>query len=100
VLAVPKGFTVPTAAGPGRADALAGLVPAAGWQQLSCGDGAKGLRFYDWALIGMDHYQVRRYDAWYRHVTLSMLGAGIPDSHRRSKGAPAPVETFLDAEAA
>jgi SRSO17 transposase len=52
VLAVPKGFTVPTAAGPGRADALAGLVPAAGWQQLSCGDGAKGLRFYDWALIG------------------------------------------------
>jgi SRSO17 transposase len=22
---------------------------------------------------GLDHYQVRRYDAWYRHVTLSML---------------------------
>ena len=21
----------------------------------------------------MDHYQVRRYDAWYRHVILSML---------------------------
>jgi len=22
---------------------------------------------------GLDHYQVRRYRAWYRHVTLSML---------------------------
>jgi SRSO17 transposase len=22
---------------------------------------------------GLDHYQVRRYDAWYRHVTLAML---------------------------
>lgn len=23
--------------------------------------------------VGLDHYQVRRYDAWYRHVTLAML---------------------------
>ena len=23
--------------------------------------------------MGLDHYQVRRYDAWYRHVTLCML---------------------------
>jgi SRSO17 transposase len=22
---------------------------------------------------GLDHYEVRRYDAWYRHVTLAML---------------------------
>jgi SRSO17 transposase len=22
---------------------------------------------------GLDHYQVRRYDAWYRHVTLALL---------------------------
>ena len=130
VLAVPKSFTAATAAGPRRADDLAGLVPAAGWQQLSCGDGAKGPRFYDWALIGtaspahqllvrrpvtggelafftchappgttlaglvtvagtrwaveecfqaaknetgLDHYQVRRYDAWHRHITLAML---------------------------
>jgi SRSO17 transposase len=26
---------------------------------------------------GMDHYQVRRYDAWYRHITLSMLAAAF-----------------------
>jgi SRSO17 transposase len=110
-------------------------VPARCWQVLSCGDGSKGPRLYDWALIGLagpgrqllirralvrdargelelafflcsapagttlaelvavagarwaiedcfaeaknetglDHYQVRRYRAWYRHVTLSML---------------------------
>ena len=136
VLAVPKSFTAATGAGKMRADALADLVPAAGWQQMSCGEGAKGPRFYDWALVataspdchllvrrsltrsdkgerelayftchapagttlaevvrvagtrwaveecfqaaknetGLDHYQVRRYDAWYRHVALSMLG--------------------------
>ena len=21
--------------------------------------------------VGLDHYQVRRYDAWYRHITLT-----------------------------
>jgi SRSO17 transposase len=26
---------------------------------------------------GLDHYQVRRYDAWYRHVTLSLLAAAF-----------------------
>ncbi len=51
VLAVPKSFTVGTAAGSKRADQLSALVPAAGWQQLSCGEGSKGPRFYDWALI-------------------------------------------------
>jgi SRSO17 transposase len=23
--------------------------------------------------VGLDHYQVHRYDAWYRHITLAML---------------------------
>lgn len=26
---------------------------------------------------GLDRYQVRRYDAWYRHITLSMLAAAF-----------------------
>jgi hypothetical protein len=122
-------------AGSRRADELAALVPQDGWQRLSCADGSKGPRLYDWALIGtatadrqllvrrslapnekgklelaffrcysprpvtlpelvavagarwgiedcfgeakneagLDHYQVRKYRAWYRHVTLSML---------------------------
>lgn len=35
-----------------RADALTALVPATGWQTMSCGDGSKGPRLCDWALIG------------------------------------------------
>jgi SRSO17 transposase len=23
--------------------------------------------------VGLDHYQVRRYDAWYRHTTLALV---------------------------
>ena len=26
--------------------------------------------------VGLDNYQVRRYDAWYAHITLAMLAAG------------------------
>src|SRR5690349_10626455 len=31
---------------------------------------------------GLDHYQVRRYQAWYRHITLSMLAAAFPPDDR------------------
>jgi SRSO17 transposase len=134
-MAVPCSFEATTAAGRRRADALAALVPAGGWQRLSCGQGAKGPRRYDWALmattsarhhllvrrsltpnskgeldlayfychtpqpatlaelvavvgarwnieecfqaakneVGLDHYQVRKWDPWHRHITLAML---------------------------
>lgn len=113
---------------------LADALPAASWVMRSCGAGAKGPRWYEWAYlpakpeagfvrgllvrrhrrrhgerayylthapvgtpleklvevagcrwtiesafeqakgeVGLDHYEVRRYDAWYRHVTLAML---------------------------
>ena len=135
VMAVACSEPVTVPAGRFRADELAALVPAPGWQRLSCADGSKGPRLYDWAFIGtaspahqllarrslhpgekgklelayfrcwsprpvtlaelvavagarwavedcfaeaknetgLDHYQVRRYRAWYRHITLSML---------------------------
>jgi SRSO17 transposase len=136
VMAVPCSELITVAAGRRkRADALARLVPREAWQQLSCADGSKGPRLYDWALAdaassghfllvrrslhrnekgerelayfccyarrgaalaelvavagarwavedcfaeaknetGLDHYQVRLYQAWYRHITLSML---------------------------
>jgi SRSO17 transposase len=42
---------VATAAGPMRADQLAAGLPKRSWQRLSAGTGAKGQRYYDWALI-------------------------------------------------
>lgn len=36
------------------------------WGVAECFGSAKGE-------AGPDHYQVRRYDSWYRHITLSML---------------------------
>jgi SRSO17 transposase len=135
VMAVACSEMTAVPAGSFRADGLAALVPAGAWQRLSCADGSKGPRLYDWALIetadpghwllarrslhpgekgqlelaffrcwspwpvtmaelvavagarwgiedcfseaknetGLDHYQVRKYQAWYRHATLSML---------------------------
>ncbi len=143
VVAVPRSQTIPITAGCTRADHLVAQAPPAAWKRLSCGDGAKGPRMFDWAIaslpvyewttaagwsrwllarraltrnskgeleiayymcyaptgtsddtlirvagtrwaiedcfqtakteIGLDHYQVRRYDAWYRHITLAML---------------------------
>jgi SRSO17 transposase len=42
---------IPTAAGPMRADQLTARLPRRSWQRLSAGPGAKGQRYYDWALI-------------------------------------------------
>jgi SRSO17 transposase len=46
---------------------------------------------------GLDHYQVRKYQAWYRHITLSMLAAAFlavtacAERDRDAKGAPRPA---------
>ena len=165
VLAIACNAMISTKAGAKRADELAGLVPAGAWQRLSCADGSKGPRLYDWALVatdsddhwllarrslqpgekgdlelafyrcysprpvtlaelaavagarwgvedcfaeakneaGLDHYQVRRYRAWYRHITLAMLTRSSPSPrtppapprHRRNRrDLPLPAETL------
>ena len=45
---------------------------------------------------GLDHYQVRGYQAWYRHVTLSMTALAFLVITREitKKGAPNPVLTI------
>lgn len=137
VVAIPRSQPIHNGSGSLRADTLAGDAPNEAWKRLSCGEGSKGQRLYDWALAGLprhedrhdrsrwllirrsisnpdemafylcsgpdgttidtlikvagtrwrietcfkdaktetglDHYQVRQYDAWYRHITLSML---------------------------
>ncbi|MEV6739479.1 IS701 family transposase [Streptomyces sp. NPDC051104] len=67
VLAVARTHEVTTGAGKFRADILAKKLPKRAWQKLSAGAGAKGHRFYDWALIdlsstapGQRHLLIRR----------------------------------------
>ncbi|MFD3682948.1 IS701 family transposase, partial [Streptomyces sp. NPDC058613] len=53
VLAVACSAEVLTGADRFRADALARKVPKRAWQKLSAGCGAKGQRFYDWAVTDL-----------------------------------------------
>jgi SRSO17 transposase len=50
VLAVAKDDRLWDGARQVRADELAAALPPTAWQRLSCGQGAKGPRLYDWAL--------------------------------------------------
>ncbi len=50
----------------GTADDELIRVAGARWAAGECFQTAKNE-------TGLDHYQVRRYDAWYRHITLAML---------------------------
>lgn len=49
VVAVPKSQQIKSLAGMWRIDQLIDEAPDDAWQTLSCGDGAKGPRVYDWA---------------------------------------------------
>lgn len=51
VMAVASNHRITTAAGTRRADEIAARLPKTAWQRLSVGAGAKGQRYYDWALI-------------------------------------------------
>ncbi len=39
-----------------RFDEIAASLPASAWQQLSCGDGSKGQRLYEWAMVSWHNY--------------------------------------------
>ena len=51
---------------PGTTDDQLIRVAGARWAIEECFQTAKNE-------VGLDHYQVRRYDAWYRHITLALL---------------------------
>jgi SRSO17 transposase len=51
VLAIGCDRRVPTGAGLLRADQLTAGLPRHAWQRVAAGAGAKGQRFYDWALL-------------------------------------------------
>ncbi len=66
-----------------REEGFAELVRAAGmrWPAEESSGAAKGE-------AGLDNYQVRRYDAWYRHITLAMLALAFLAvmRHKSKKG--------------
>lgn len=70
--------------GPDRVS-LAELVRVAGarWAIEESFQAAKGE-------AGLDHYQVRQYTGWYRHITLSMLAHAFLTVIRAKKGAQKP----------
>ncbi|MDT0425115.1 MULTISPECIES: IS701 family transposase [Streptomyces] len=53
VLAVACSAEVTTKAGKFRTDTLAAMLPKRAWQKMSAGRGAKGHRYYDWAVIDL-----------------------------------------------
>ena len=79
VLAIGCDRRVPTAAGPVRADELAAGLPRRAWQRLSAGPGAKGQRYYDWALDRP--HRPRRTAPIRRHPVL--VAAGPPPPRHR-----------------
>ena len=140
VLAVAKDERLLWEQGRIRAETLAKPLPASAWQTLSCGEGSKGPRLYDWARlaldapeqadfgywllvrrslsdttelayylvfapkqtpllslvqvagtrwsievgfenakgeVGLDHYEVRSWHGWYRHMTLALWAQAL-----------------------
>src|SRR5690606_28148988 len=63
-LAVACDHQVATGAGKLRADRIAKQLPAKAWQRLTAGVGAKGPRWYDWALVDIDDDNDRPGHAW------------------------------------
>lgn len=54
VLAIKCDLRLLTEGGHIRAQTLAKRLPASAWQTLSCGEGAKGPRLFDWASVSLD----------------------------------------------
>ena len=92
-----------------RVDQLVAKIRPGAWRRISCGDGAHGPRGTRlrtlvktagarWAVeesfqtakneVGLDQYQVRRYDAWYAHITLAMAAAAFLTIIRATETAP------------
>jgi SRSO17 transposase len=58
VLAVSRDHVITVPAGRRRADELAGKLPKGAWQRLACGNGAKGERRYDWAIVATSRPEI------------------------------------------
>jgi SRSO17 transposase len=64
VVGVRSDFALWRGFGQVRAKAVLAEVPAGAWQRLSCGDGAKGPRLYDWAACPINCPEPEQYGRW------------------------------------
>ena len=64
VLAVKSDLRLPFLSGGIRAQTLAKRVPPSEWQTLSCGNGAKGAREYEWARVPLDAPEQAGFACW------------------------------------
>ncbi|EXU62709.1 hypothetical protein Z951_39935 [Streptomyces sp. PRh5] len=79
VVAAPKAQQIKAPAGCWRIDQLIRDAPDDAWERLSCGDGAKGPRIYDWA-----------------HITLAMPAhAFLPAVQARAQDAKGAAEKIF-----
>ncbi|MEU6810567.1 hypothetical protein ABZ920_16575 [Streptomyces sp. NPDC046831] len=82
---MPKSQQIKSLAGIWRIDQLIEDAPADAWQRLSCGEGAKGLRVYDWAAAKLAANLIRPIGAPDR-VLFTGYWCGRPPSSRGEAG--------------
>jgi len=78
-----------------RAEALAAAIPADAWQRLSCGDGAKGPRLYDWALVLLPRF-MQAPDIFHALLVRRSLSDGELAYYVVFAPADTPLQTLLD----
>ena len=61
-----------------QARTLVAAQPAQAWERLSCGDGSKGPRLYDWLRIPINHPHDARWQRW----LVARRGLAAPDDPR------------------
>ncbi|MFE2882161.1 IS701 family transposase [Streptomyces sp. NPDC059272] len=91
VLAVARDHQITTRAGTLRADTLIKKLPRRAWQKLSAGAGAKGHRFYDWALA--DHADDR--PGYHQLLVRRNRRTGELAFYRCYSAAQAPLSTLV-----
>lgn len=62
-----------------RAERIAEGAGADGWHMLSAGDGAKGPRLYDWALLPLFRLQITEEERRFEHLLLVRRGIEDPE---------------------
>jgi SRSO17 transposase len=95
VLAVAKSHPVTTQAGTFPAAKLARRLPARAWQRISAGPGAKGPRWYDWALIDVTDPAVTSGDGPHWLLIRRRISDGEYAFYRAHAPSPVPLAQLV-----